>query len=63
MQCSIMGVFAPLTGIVGTMQAMEAMKLVTGVGETLAERCCSSTRRAPSGAACGSRRTRLRRLR
>jgi molybdopterin/thiamine biosynthesis adenylyltransferase len=31
-QCSTMGVFAPLTGVIGAMQAMEAMKLVAGVG-------------------------------
>jgi adenylyltransferase/sulfurtransferase len=30
-----MGVFAPLTGIVGTMQAAEALKLVAGIGESL----------------------------
>jgi len=34
-QCSTMGVFAPLTGVVGALQAMEAAKLLTGVGETL----------------------------
>ncbi|HEX6689598.1 MAG TPA: ThiF family adenylyltransferase, partial [Burkholderiales bacterium] len=33
-QCSIMGVFAPLTGVIGAMQAMEAIKLVAGVGES-----------------------------
>ena len=33
--CSTMGVFAPLTGIIGTMQAGEALKLAAGVGETL----------------------------
>jgi adenylyltransferase/sulfurtransferase len=32
-QCSTMGVFAPLTGVIGAMQAMEAIKLVAGVGE------------------------------
>jgi len=37
-RCAVMGVFAPLVGIVGTFQAMEAIKLVTGVGETLAGR-------------------------
>jgi molybdopterin-synthase adenylyltransferase len=31
-QCSTMGVFAPLTGVIGAMQAMEALKLVAGVG-------------------------------
>ena len=38
MRCAVTGVFAPLTGIVGAMQAMEAIKLVTGAGETLAGR-------------------------
>ena len=36
--CSTMGVFAPLVGIVGTVQAAEAMKLVAGIGETLSGR-------------------------
>jgi len=31
--CATMGVFAPLTGIVGTMQAAEALKLAGGFGE------------------------------
>jgi molybdopterin/thiamine biosynthesis adenylyltransferase len=31
-QCSTMGVFAPLTGVVGAMQAMEAIKLIAGIG-------------------------------
>ena len=30
-----MGVFAPLTGVIGAMQAMEAIKLIAGVGESL----------------------------
>ena len=34
-QCSTMGVFAPLTGVIGAMQAMEALKLVAGIGESL----------------------------
>ena len=38
MPCSIMGVFAPLTGIVGTIQAAEALKLLAGTGELLAGR-------------------------
>ncbi|WP_312412884.1 HesA/MoeB/ThiF family protein [Comamonas sp.] len=33
--CSTMGVFAPLVGIIGTMQAAEALKLVAGVGRSL----------------------------
>ncbi len=37
-QCSVMGVFAPLTGVIGAMQAMEAIKLVAGVGESLNSR-------------------------
>ena len=34
-QCSQMGVFAPLTGAIGAMQAMEAIKLIAGIGESL----------------------------
>ena len=30
MPCAVMGVFAPLTGIIGTIQAAEALKLMTG---------------------------------
>ena len=37
-RCAVMGVFAPLTGIVGSIQAAEALKLLTGTGETLAGR-------------------------
>ena len=37
-QCSVMGVFAPLTGLVGALQAMEAIKLIAGVGESLSGR-------------------------
>jgi adenylyltransferase/sulfurtransferase len=36
--CAIMGVFAPITGIVGTIQAAEALKLLIGTGELLAGR-------------------------
>ncbi|MCD2519304.1 molybdopterin-synthase adenylyltransferase MoeB [Massilia sp. G4R7] len=36
--CSTMGVFAPLVGVIGAMQAAEAMKLVAGIGEPLAGR-------------------------
>ena len=37
-QCSQMGVFAPLTGMVGSIQAMEAIKLIVGAGESLSGR-------------------------
>lgn len=37
-QCSTMGVFAPLVGIIGAMQAAEALKLIVGIGEPLAGR-------------------------
>ena len=33
-QCSVMGVIAPLTGAIGALQALEAMKLLAGAGET-----------------------------
>jgi molybdopterin/thiamine biosynthesis adenylyltransferase len=38
MRCAIMGVFAPLVGIIGSIQAAEALKLITGAGETLTGR-------------------------
>ncbi|MGZ8156897.1 MAG: HesA/MoeB/ThiF family protein [Burkholderiales bacterium] len=38
MPCAVMGVFAPLTGIIGTFQAAEALKLLAGIGETLVGR-------------------------
>jgi len=34
-RCAVMGVFAPLTGIIGTVQAAEALKLLAGAGEIL----------------------------
>ena len=37
-RCATMGVFAPLVGIVGATQAAEALKLVAGVGRSLAGR-------------------------
>jgi len=36
--CATMGVFAPLVGIIGTMQAAEALKLLAGVGSSLVGR-------------------------
>ena len=32
-RCAVMGVFAPLTGIIGAMQAAEALKVISGAGE------------------------------
>ena len=37
-RCATMGVFAPLVGIIGSMQAAEALKLLAGVGSSLAVR-------------------------
>jgi molybdopterin/thiamine biosynthesis adenylyltransferase len=37
-RCATMGVFAPLVGIIGSMQAAEALKLLAGVGTSLAGR-------------------------
>ena len=36
--CATMGVFAPLVGIIGCVQAAEALKLLSGVGQSLAGR-------------------------
>ena len=37
-RCATLGVFAPLVGIIGSMQAAEALKLLSGVGRTLTGR-------------------------
>ena len=37
-RCATMGVFAPLVGIIGSTQAAEALKLIAGVGTSLAGR-------------------------
>ena len=37
-QCATMGVFAPLVGIIGSVQAAEALKLIVGIGSPLAGR-------------------------
>jgi molybdopterin-synthase adenylyltransferase len=37
-RCATMGVFAPLVGIIGCMQAAEALKLLAGVGSSLSGR-------------------------
>jgi len=59
-QCSQMGVFAPMTGAVGALQAMEAVKLIAQAGETLngrlllldAKRSEWRTVRVPKDPAC-----------
>ena len=38
MRCAVMGVFAPLTGIVGCIQAAEALKILMGIGQPLTGR-------------------------
>lgn len=64
-RCAVMGVFAPLTGIVGATQAAEALKLLAGCGESLAGRLllldglamewrCVKVPRDPRCGACGS---------
>ncbi len=37
-RCAVMGVFAPLVGIIGAMQAGEAIRLLTGIGTPLTGR-------------------------
>jgi molybdopterin-synthase adenylyltransferase len=37
-RCATMGVFAPLVGIIGSMQAAEALKLLAGIGSPLTGR-------------------------
>jgi molybdopterin/thiamine biosynthesis adenylyltransferase len=65
-RCATMGVFAPLVGIVGSTQAAEALKLLAGVGTSLAGRLLLvdalsmqwrelSVPRDPQCAVCGGR--------
>jgi molybdopterin-synthase adenylyltransferase len=37
-RCAVMGVFAPLVGVIGAMQAAEALRLITGIGTPLTGR-------------------------
>ena len=66
-RCATMGVFAPLVGIIGSMQAAEALKLVGGIGASLAGRLQMldarsmawteiRLRRDPACPVCGQRR-------
>ncbi len=66
-RCATMGVFAPLVGIVGSVQAAEALKLLAGVGRSLAGRLQMLDARAmewneiriarqPACPVCGTRR-------
>ena len=57
-----MGVFAPLVGIVGSMQAAEALKLLAGIGAP-ARRPAADARRANDGVDRGARRPRCRPVR
>jgi len=65
-QCAVMGVFAPLTGVVGALQAAEAIKLLARAGESLDGRLLMldalgadwrsvRVRRDPGCAACAAR--------
>ena len=65
MSCATMGVFAPLVGIIGTMQAAEAIKVLAGTGNPLVGRLLIldaldmrwhsvKVRRDPGCAVCGS---------
>jgi adenylyltransferase/sulfurtransferase len=66
MRCAVMGVFAPLVGIIGAMQAAEALKLLSGAGGALTGRLLLldaltmdmrtvGLKRDPGCAVCGGR--------
>lgn len=38
LRCADAGVFSPLVGIIGSLQALEALKLIAGVGQTMSGR-------------------------
>ena len=49
-RCAVLGVFAPLVGIIGAIQAAEALKLLAGAGEPLVG-TAAAARRADDGVA------------
>lgn len=66
LNCATTGVFAPLVGIVGSVQAAEALKLIAGIGESLSGRLLMldarsmqwrslNVRRDPDCTVCGHR--------
>lgn len=55
-RCATMGVFAPLVGIVGTMQAAEAIKLLAGFGDPLTGRLLTLDARSMDVMTLGVRR-------
>ena len=70
MRCAEFGVFSPVVGVIGTMQALEALKLLVGIGESLSGRLLLfdalaadwrsiRLRRDPGCAACGPAGTTL----
>jgi len=60
--CATMGVFAPLVGIIGTVQAAEALKLLSQTGSAWQEGCSCWTRGTWTGARCASRGMRIARF-
>ena len=65
-RCATLGVFAPLVGMIGTLQAAEALKLLAGIGQPLVGRLLMldarrmewtelRTARQPDCAVCGAR--------
>lgn len=70
MRCAVMGVFAPLVGIIGAVQAAEALKVLAGIGEPLKGRLLMldamamqwrsvRVRRDPECSVCGGDRSLL----
>lgn len=57
-QCSTMGVFAPLVGIIGATQAAEALKLLAGIGTSLAGRLLLLDARSMEWTSIGIQRSR-----
>jgi molybdopterin-synthase adenylyltransferase len=56
-QCATLGVFAPLVGIIGSMQAAEALKLLLNLGDSLTGRLLMLDGRSMSWSEIGLKKT------
>jgi molybdopterin/thiamine biosynthesis adenylyltransferase len=54
-RCAVLGVFAPVVGTIGTLQASEALKLLAGIGPSLAGKLLMFDGRSTASTPCAWR--------